>query len=55
MLGHLDMIAIVVVVLALVFAGVHIAIALGVTAALGIYLMCWRLRGGAYVCRQYRL
>jgi C4-dicarboxylate transporter DctM subunit len=39
MLGHLDMIAIVVVVLALVFAGVHIAIALGVTAALGIYLM----------------
>lgn len=39
MLGHLDMIAIVVVVLALVFAGVHIAIALGVTAALGIYFM----------------
>lgn len=39
MLGHFDMIAIVVVVLALVFAGVHIAIALGVTAALGIYLM----------------
>src|SRR5512132_870380 len=33
------MIVIVVVLLALVFAGVHIAIALGVTAALGIYLM----------------
>jgi tripartite ATP-independent transporter DctM subunit len=39
MLGHIDMIAIVVVVLALVFAGVHIAIALGITAVLGIYLM----------------
>jgi C4-dicarboxylate transporter, DctM subunit len=39
MLGHVDMIAIVAVVLGLVFAGVHIAIALGVTAALGIYLM----------------
>jgi C4-dicarboxylate transporter, DctM subunit len=39
MLGHSDMIAIVVVVLALVFAGVHIAIALGITAAFGIYLM----------------
>jgi len=39
MLGHFDMIAIVVVVLGLVFAGVHIAIALGITAALGIYLM----------------
>ncbi len=39
MLGHFDMIVIVVVLLALVFAGVHIAIALGVTAALGIYLM----------------
>ena len=38
-MGHIDMIAIVVVVLALVFAGVHIAIALGITAALGIYLM----------------
>jgi C4-dicarboxylate transporter DctM subunit len=34
-----DMIAIVVVVLTLVFAGVHIAIALGITAVLGIYLM----------------
>ncbi len=34
-----DMIAIVVVVLGLVFAGVHIAIALGITAVLGIYLM----------------
>ncbi|ARQ02742.1 C4-dicarboxylate ABC transporter permease [Pseudorhodoplanes sinuspersici] len=33
------MITIVVVLLALVFAGVHIAIALGVTAAIGIYLM----------------
>jgi len=39
MLGHFDMIVIVVVVLGLVFAGVHIAIALGITAALGIYLM----------------
>ncbi len=39
MLGHFDMIAIVVVVLGLVFMGVHIAIALGITAALGIYLM----------------
>src|SRR5687768_2605335 len=39
MLGNVDMIAIVVVVLGLVFGGVHIAIALGVTAALGIYLM----------------
>lgn len=39
MLGHFDMIAIVVVVLLLVFSGVHIAIALGITAALGIYLM----------------
>jgi tripartite ATP-independent transporter DctM subunit len=39
MLGSFDMIAIVVVLLALVFAGVHIAVALGVTAALGIYLM----------------
>lgn len=34
-----DMIAIVVVVLALVFAGVHIAIALGITAVLGVYLL----------------
>jgi len=39
MLGNLDMIIIVVVLLALVFAGVHIAISLGITAALGIYLM----------------
>jgi tripartite ATP-independent transporter DctM subunit len=39
MLGHFDMIAIVIVLLGLVFAGVHIAIALGITAALGIYLM----------------
>jgi C4-dicarboxylate transporter DctM subunit len=34
-----DMIVIVIVVLALVFAGVHIAVALGITAVLGIYLM----------------
>ena len=39
MLGNFDMIAIVVVLLALVFAGVHIAIALGITSAFGIYLM----------------
>ena len=39
MLGHFDMIAIVVVLLTLVFAGAHIAIALGITAALGLYLM----------------
>jgi C4-dicarboxylate transporter, DctM subunit len=39
MLGHFDMIVIVVVLLALVFTGVHIAISLGITAALGIYLM----------------
>jgi tripartite ATP-independent transporter DctM subunit len=39
MLGHLDMIVIVIVLLALVFAGVHIAISLGITAALGIFLM----------------
>jgi C4-dicarboxylate transporter DctM subunit len=35
----IDMIVIVIVVLALVFAGVHIAVALGITAVLGIYLM----------------
>ena len=34
-----DMIVIVTVVLALVFVGVHIAIALGITALLGVYLM----------------
>jgi len=34
-----DMLIIIVVVLALVFSGVHIAVALGVTAVLGIYLM----------------
>jgi C4-dicarboxylate transporter DctM subunit len=34
-----DMVAIVVVLLALVFAGVHIAVALGITAVLGVYLM----------------
>ena len=39
MLGNFDMIAIVVILLALVFAGVHIAIALGITSAFGIYLM----------------
>ena len=38
-MGSFDMIAIVVVLLGLVFAGVHIAIALGITAALGVYLM----------------
>jgi tripartite ATP-independent transporter DctM subunit len=43
MLGSIDMLVIVVVLLALVFAGVHIAIALGVTAALGIYLMTGEL------------
>ena len=39
MLGNFDMITIVLVLLGLVFAGVHIAIALGITAALGLYLM----------------
>ena len=39
MLGNFDMIAIVVILLAVVFAGVHIAIALGITAAFGVYLM----------------
>jgi tripartite ATP-independent transporter DctM subunit len=39
MFGHSEMIMVIVVLLALVFAGVHIAIALGVTAAIGIYLM----------------
>src|SRR5207342_968999 len=39
MLGHFVMIAIIVVLLGIVFAGVHIAIALGITAALGLYLM----------------
>ena len=39
MLGGSDMIVIVVVLLALVFAGVHIAVALGITAAFGVYLM----------------
>ncbi len=39
MLGSTDMLVIVVVVLALVFGGVHIAVALGVTAVLGVYLM----------------
>ncbi len=39
MLGNFEMFTIVLVLLALVFAGVHIAIALGITAALGLYLM----------------
>jgi tripartite ATP-independent transporter DctM subunit len=39
MFGHSEMILVIIVLLALVFAGVHIAIALGVTAAVGIYLM----------------
>jgi tripartite ATP-independent transporter DctM subunit len=39
MLQGADMIVIVIVVLALVFGGVHIAVALGVTAVLGIYMM----------------
>jgi tripartite ATP-independent transporter DctM subunit len=39
MLDSTHMIIIVVVVLALVFSGVHIAVALGVTAVLGVYLM----------------
>jgi tripartite ATP-independent transporter DctM subunit len=43
MLGSFEMVAIIVVLLALVFAGVHIAIALGITAALGIYLMTGEL------------
>jgi tripartite ATP-independent transporter DctM subunit len=39
MLQSFDMIVIVVVLLTLVFAGVHIAVALGITAVLGVYLM----------------
>ena len=39
MFGHSEMVLVIVVLLALVFAGVHIAIALGMTAAIGIYLM----------------
>jgi len=39
MFGHSEMILVIVLLLALVFAGVHIAIALGMTAAVGIYLM----------------
>ncbi|RAI33392.1 TRAP transporter large permease [Rhodoplanes serenus] len=39
MFGHSDMIIVIGVVLALVFAGVHIAVALGITAAFGIWLM----------------
>jgi len=36
---HMDMIILLVALLALVFTGVHIAIALGMTAVLGVYLM----------------
>jgi C4-dicarboxylate transporter, DctM subunit len=36
---HFDMIVIVVVLLGLIFAGVHVAVALGVTAVLGVYLL----------------
>ncbi len=39
MLQGFDMLVIVVVLLALVFAGTHIAVALGMTAVLGIYMM----------------
>lgn len=39
MFGHSEMLIVIGVVLALVFAGVHIAIALGITAAFGIWLM----------------
>jgi C4-dicarboxylate transporter DctM subunit len=39
MLQNFDMLIIVLVVMGLVFAGVHIAVALGVTAVLGLYLM----------------
>ena len=49
MLGHFDMIAIIIVLLGLVFAGVHIAISLGITAALGIYL----LTGDVEVVRNF--
>src|SRR5918999_6341763 len=38
-MASFDMVIILLVVLTLVFAGVHIAIALGITAVLGIYLM----------------
>lgn len=39
MLGNSDMLIVIALVLVLVFAGVHIAIALGITAAFGIWLM----------------
>ncbi|MDC7785687.1 TRAP transporter large permease [Rhodoplanes sp. TEM] len=39
MFGHSEMLIVILVVLALVFAGVHIAVALGITAAFGIWLM----------------
>ncbi len=55
MFGHSEMIIIVVVLLALVFAGVHIAIALGVTAAIGIYLMLGDMEVVRNICRQHRL
>ncbi len=55
MLGNFDMIAIVVVLLGLVFAGAHIAIALGITAALGLYSDDWRHGGGSHLHGQHRL
>jgi C4-dicarboxylate transporter DctM subunit len=39
MFGHIEMIVVLAVLLGLVFSGVHIAISLGLTAALGVYLM----------------
>lgn len=39
MFGHSEMLIVILLVLALVFAGVHIAVALGITAAFGIWLM----------------
>ncbi|MFD2181660.1 TRAP transporter large permease [Rhodoplanes azumiensis] len=39
MFGHSEMLIVVLLVLVLVFAGVHIAVALGITAAFGIWLM----------------
>ena len=44
MFGTGEMLVLVVVLLALVFGGVHIAVALGFAAVLGIYLMTGRLR-----------
>jgi tripartite ATP-independent transporter DctM subunit len=48
-MGSVEMVVIVVVLLALVFAGVHIAIALGITAALGV----WLLMGDIEVMRNF--